>query len=86
MQQQTPTNFSDFALVYGSKACGLIAAYQTLEEGWLEAIVAACNGLIMGSFLLLICLIAIKQPPGIVARVLNGEEIDDIQKKPPDER
>jgi hypothetical protein len=81
-KKQTPLNFSDYALVYGSKACGLMAGYLTIEEGLLEAVVAAANGLLLSTVLLLAGLILIKQPPAIIARLLNNEPIDDIVKKP----
>jgi hypothetical protein len=82
MRKQTPLNFSDYALVYGSKACGLMAGYMTLEEGLIEALVAAANGLLLSTVLLLMGLLLIKQPPAIITRLLNNEPIDDIKKKP----
>jgi hypothetical protein len=85
MQQQTPVNFSDYALVYGSQACALLAGYLTLDEGPLEVLIAASDGLIMATAMLLVGLIIIRQPPGIIRRVLRGEPIDNI-KSPPDDR
>jgi len=79
-ENQTPINFSDYALVYGSQVCGLLAGVLTWEEGLLKAFIAACNGLLMGTFLLLIGLLIIRQPPALLNRVLQGEPIDDVKR------
>lgn len=80
-EYQTPINFSDYALVYGSQVCGLIAGLLKWEEGLLEAFIASCNGLLMGTVLLLVGLIIIRQPPALLNRVINGEPIDDVERK-----
>jgi hypothetical protein len=78
MQKHTPINFSDYALVYGSQACGLLAAWMTFESGadFLDVIVGGCNGLILGTFLLLTGLIIVRQPPAVLTRIANGEPVD----------
>lgn len=77
-QKQTPTNFSDDALVYGSEACGLLAGYLSWGDGLVFAFVAACQGLILGAVLLFVGLMLVRQPPGIFYRLKNGEPIDDV--------
>lgn len=85
-KKQTPINLSDYAMVYGGQASGVVAAWAHFEasDGLLQIIVPGCQGMIMGTILLLVCLCLIGQPPAIVARIKNGEPIDDI--KPEDKR
>lgn len=74
----TPYNFSDTALIHGSEACAVLASIAAWlgDESALQIFVAACDGLLMGAALLLVGLVAIRQPPGIVARITKGERID----------
>jgi hypothetical protein len=82
MQKHTPINFSDYALVYGSQACGLLAAWMTFESGadCLDVIIEGCNGLITGTFLILVGLIIVRQPPAVLTRIANGEPVDPPKK------
>jgi hypothetical protein len=82
MIKQTPINFSDYALVYGGQACGLLGGWLTYDNGAgvLEIIVAACNAMILGTVLLFLGLLIVRQPPAIVSRIKNGEPIDDFDE------
>lgn len=85
--KQTPINFSDYAFVYGGQASGVVAALARFfaDDNLLQIIVAGCQGMLLGSILLLVLLVLIRKPPAIIARIRNGEPIDDIdpQDKPP---
>jgi hypothetical protein len=71
-----PNNFSDYAMVYGGQISGVIAMVLTWDEGLLQAFVAGCQGMIMGTFLMALGLFLIGHSPAVFKRIWNGEPLD----------
>ena len=63
-------------MVYGGQVAGVMAMVLTWDEGLLQAFVAGCQGMVMGTFLLALGLVLIGRPPAVFIRIRNGEPLD----------
>jgi hypothetical protein len=71
-----PNNLSDYAMVYGGQVAGTLAMVLTWDDGLLQAFVAGCQGMVMGTILLAVGLTLIGQAPAVFKRIRNGEPLD----------